>query len=1097
MLKIFYARENVNKTKFIFENIGGKALLLVPDQFTLEAEKDVLKYTGAPGMMDIEVMSISRLGFRVLEELGGGRRERISKYGRHMLLTKLISDAENDGLLLMYSGMSRKPAFIEMLSDTISEIKQYGVSPEDLSLIAGEQDGILQKKLSDICTIFNNYEKKIEGRFSDTEDYIDLFLPKMSDSKLVRDKDIWLYGFDYLSPKSIDLICQLIAITDVNIVFTCDYGCRDEHIFAITQRMIKILCERSAEIGIECKAQKIDGELREIAKEITDIERELFFLPEGKQANNDVVTLVRASNYYTEAETAGAYITHLIRDKGLKLSDILVICNDTEKRGSVIKRIFSQYNLPLFIDTKRNLLGNPVAAYVSALIRSVSRIKTEDVIALLKTDLCREVTLDETERLENYVIKYKIRGTLWNTPFKYGEAEYGEEEFAELNEIRHRVSEHFARFSNEFKRSRLTSDRLSALYFFLKDDARLPEMIEAYVEQKEEIGLLEAGLETVQIWNELISLIEQFNSLLGDEMLSLEMIAKIVEAGLAAVEVSIIPPASDGLMLGNMQRTRAGEAKALVVIGANDGILPATSSQEGLLNEDEKIALIAGGTEICKPDAMRVQEEELSIYKRIASPCDYMYMSYSVSDLEGKPEKPARIFKDMCTLFPYLEVKNDITNRNNALELIQSRKSTLSHLAMLDRDNASVERGNAASWYRENDSENLRILEQGLMYSSRKPDLKREITNKIYDSNSTLSPTRLERYGKCPFAHFVAYGLKPEELRIFEVSGRESGEIYHECLLRLSILLNDEKNEIGWHNITKEQLNEIIDCLLSEQIETYREGILGLGEQERYKAQRLKQTLLLSAELLIHQVRSGKIKKMYFEIPFGRNSYIPPVEILTDSGKILVEGKIDRVDILEGDTVKIIDYKSGSEVFNVQEVESGFRIQLMLYLKAALNMTGYSNLEPAGVFYFYIKDMELMADGIEPGKIESSLEAELRKTFAMSGLVTDSRRSAENIAGDFTGWSNIVSGLRRVKDEDSEDGYSYAGKAFMQREEFSEFVKSFDKRLTQLAGDLLKGIVSVSPKRFGDKTSCDYCDYKSICRFDETLPGCSYDKITK
>lgn len=1097
MLKIFYAGENVNKTKFIFENIKDQALLLVPDQFTLEAEKDVLKYTGAAGMMDIEVMSISRLGFRVLEELGGGRRERISKYGRHMLLTKLISDAEKDGLLFMYSDMSRKPAFIEMLSDTISELKQYGVSPEKLSRIAEEQDGILQKKLADIRTIYSKYEEKIAGRFTDTEDYIDLFLPKVEESEIVKGKEIWLYGFDYLSPKNMELICRLTAVTAVNIVFTCDYGRPDEHLFAVTQRMIRTLCERAAECGVACTTQKIAGELRDVAKEIAEIERELFFLPEGRPASDDVITLVSASNYYTEAETAAAYITSLIRDKGLKLSDILVICNDTEERGSIIKRVFSEYNLPLFIDTKRNLLGNPVAAYINALIKAVAGMKTEEVLALLKTGLCREVSLDETEQLENYVIKYKIRGNLWNAPFQYGETEYGEEEFARLDEIRARVAGIFERFSTQFKSSRVTSDRLAALYFFLKDDAKLPEMIEAYAKNKEEIGLPEAGLETVQIWNELISLIEQLNALLGEEKLSLEMMAKIIEAGLAAVEVSIIPPASDGLMLGNMQRTRAGEAKALVVLGANDGILPANVPQEGLLNEDERIALIEAGSEICKPDAMRVQEEELSIYKRMSSPERYLYMSYSGSDTEGRPEKPARIFKDLCTLFPNIEVRSDITNRREGLALIQSRKSALRHLTTLDGDHAGIERSNAVAWYKEHDRDHLRILEQGLMYSGKKPQLKPETTRRIYSENVIVSPTRLERYGECPFAHFVAYGLKPEERRIFEVAGRESGDVFHECLLRLSVQLSREENEIGWHNITAEQLEERIDALLSEQVKTYKEGLFELGEQERYRARRLKKTLLLSAELLIRQVRSGKIKQMYFEIPFGREAPIPPLEIATEAGNILVEGKIDRVDILAGDTVKIIDYKSGSEVFDVQEAAGGFRIQLMLYLKAALNMRDVGDLEPAGVFYFHIKDMDLAVDGIAPEEIESNIEAEINKAFAMSGLVTDNRNAVEHIAGDFTGWSHIVSGLRRVKDEASADGYGYTGKAFMEQEEFKEFVNLFDRCLAQLAEDLLKGIVSVSPKRFGSRTSCDYCDYKSICRFDETLPGCSYEKPSK
>ncbi len=1091
MLKIFYAGEDVDKTKYIFEQMKGKALLLTPEQSTFAAEKDVLQYTGSAGMMDIEVMSLSRLGFRVLEELGGGRIPRIGKYGRHMLLTKLIADAEKGGRLSLYKDRSGQTAFVELLSDMISELKQYGISPAHLAAVADEQNGLLQKKLSDICELYSAYEESIAGRFADNGDYFDLFLPKVQDAKFIKDKEIWLYGFDYLVPKNIELICRLMSITDVNIVFTCDYDRRDEHIFAVTQRMIKILRARAAESGVGCRVQNIAGSPRAVPAEIAAIEKGLFFMPEAVQAASDVVTLVRASNYYTEAETAAAYILSLVRDKGLKLSEIFVICNDTETRGSVIKRIFAEYGLELFIDRKRNLLGNPVAAYVNALIRSMTGMRTEDVIALLKTGLCREVTPDETEKLENYIIKYKIRGNRLNEPFQYGKAEYGEERFAELENIRKRVSGLFTRFANEFKKSRVTADRLSALYFFLRDDARLPEMIEAYAKEKEEIGLLEAGLETMQIWNELVAAIEEMNALLGEEKLSLEMIAKIIETGLAAVEVSLIPPAADGLMLGNMQRTPAGNPKALVVLGANDGVLPANQTQAGLLNEDERMLLLDAGEEICKSDVFRIQTEQLRIYKNFSSPEQYLYVSCTGSDLEGKPENPARIFKDLCILFPNIAVRSDIVTRGDARDLLQSRQSGLRHLAERRIENITFWK-NAAAWYMKNDPDSLNIVRRGLAYSGAGASLKRETTEKMYGSETTVSPTGLERYGRCPFAHFTAYGLKPEERRLFELAGRESGELYHECLMEFSIVLNDENSAVRWDNVTQEQIEEIIENLLVARAKEYREGILERSEQERYKARRLKDALILSAEALVHQVRQGKIKKMYFEIPFGRRAQIPPVRIETAAGIVFVEGKIDRIDILEGDTVKIIDYKSGSETFNVKEVESGYRIQLLLYLEAALGMDAH--LEPAGIFYFHIKDINLQSDGISEKAMGKSFEDSLRKQFAMSGIITDNRDSVIRTAGEFSSWSNIVSGLRRVSNE---EGPGYSGSAFMDTETFEAFIETCNASLTQLAGNLLSGVIDVSPQRFGNRTSCDYCEYRSICGFDVTLPGCSYRNRTK
>lgn len=1096
MLKIFYGRDNINKDAFIYAKVKAqdRALLIVPDQFTLQAERDAIKYMEVKGLMGIEVISMSRLQYRVLSELGGLKKSKIDKYGRHMLLAKIV--AEENEKMELYRNLYSLSSFLEMTNNFISEMKQYDMTPALLlDVIAGlEGDSILKRKLIDMQRIFEKYEELLEGKYLDSEDYIDFVLPKISKSELVKNAVVWIYGFDYFAPKNLAIINELIGCTDVNIVLTYDEKCRDEELFDITGAMIFKLTEMSKEQKISYDVEKISDQFlwTNHAQGLEVVERELFSLPVQVSESSKGITLIKAANLYGEAESAAAYIRNLTREKGLGYSEILVICNDLEIRGSIIKRVFEEYDLPVFIDNKRSILHNAAVIFVLSLMDMVAYgYRNESVFDLLKTGFM-DFSQEKIEALENYVIKYKVQKGAWKKEFTKGTFEYEQEEFESINESRKKFVEQISIFEEAFKKSETVREKITALYLYLCDEICLPEKLRAIIELEENSGNHEIAMENSQVFKEIVNIFDQFVELIGEETAISKDLTKIMRAGLENVEIGMLPPTEDILMVGTMQRTRAGDLKAIVILGANEGVLPARAKSEGILNEDEKIRLFDKGVEIAKLDDFRVREENLAIYKTLSKATDYLYVSCSASDAEGKEIKESPIYIKIKDIFPKEDIKKDILNSGKALELINARDNAVKHLSTVLR---SCIEGNplpleweaAVNWYVQNETEIFKLARKGLFYKQAMTSVNRELIQALYGKNTiceiTLSPSSIERFSRCPFSFFITYGLRPEERRPFEVAGREMGDIYHKCLMEMSKRLTTENVEITapqseWMKISQSKCKEMIADILEKERLLYKGGLLKAGNEEEYRAERIRKVCSDMTWILVQHIRNGQIKSIFFEEPFGKADYkkLPPIIAKVDNTNIYIEGKIDRVDYLSDGSVKIIDYKTGKEKFDLQEVKDGWRLQLMLYLKAAMVD---SEVKPAGVFYFRIEEPQVDASSLSGEELREKIQGEIRKNFKLDGIMLDDPEVIKNIAGEFTGYSDIAP-LRAT----AEGVKGTSSGRLLTREEFDELEKGVDETVDKLCKEFLNGKIEADPKRTKDTTACEYCQYRNLCLHD-------------
>ena len=1187
MLNIFYGRENLDKEKFIYDNIGGRGLLVVPDQFTLEAERELFAHSGAEALMDVEVISLSRLGYRLLEELGGSKRTFIDKYGRHMVLSSIA--AREREKLQVFKGLEEKNSFIELVNNFISEMKQFNCGAAELAEIAGSapEGSYTRRKLEDLHLLYSEYEKAIRGKYTDSEDYIDLFIGKISRSKLIAGNRIWIYGFDSFAPKALSVIGEMLAYAaEINLVITYDEGCevpgktRDAELFALAGVVIRNFEKLAESRGVAVSKQPIPKKYEAPrAEKIRWIEQELYALPGRKyggkkqtsaagsktgegtealggiEAGEDFLTLVAAANLYNEAESAACYVLSLVRDFGYRFSEIKVICNDQENRGAILKRVFKEYGIELISDTSRDIMQSSIVQYIMSLMDVIlEKCRTDIIIKMLKSGF-GDLTDDEITELENYGIKYKIRGTMWKKSFVKGESEYGAEALERLNAIREKALAFMPELEAIFK-SETCGEFIEKFYGFLYEKVKLPEKIADLIEMQTEQGRPDLAEETAQIWGKVIGIFDQMSEIMGGQKFRGLAFRDLFEVGISQVEIGILPPTQDGLMLGTMQRTRTGEMKALVVVGANEGVLPNEKPAQGLFGSDEKNLLCEKGIEICKVDDVRFHEERMGIYRNLSKPRERLWISYSMSDAEGGTSRPSGVFTKLASLFGDTPVARDALNRETDKELVGAGPAGLRHLTealqtVCEGKSLAPHWQLALDWYKGNKPEALVPIREGLAFTNKQEDLGREMAAALYmpktgstlnttaavlpqmlktgstpeaesaqpqtsktgsapvtSTTSTapnqsysatppvplsLSPSRLERYARCPFSHFVQYGLKPEERRIFEIAPREIGDIYHECLMEIARHLTVEGLAITdptspWMTITEEECKKFVEDVLAKKTGIYREGLFEAGSEEKYRGRRIADICEKVCRAVIRQVRAGEIESCAFEAAFGRGREIRPITVeLSEGRRVYIEGKIDRVDYLPGERVKIIDYKTGNENFNVSEVKAGYRLQLMLYLEASLER----RRKPAGVFYFKISEPMIDATGTTMG--EEEIADKIQKAFKLNGVIVDNPNVIRSVAGDFSGISDVVP--IRINKEGVVSGTGEGN--LLTEDEFDELRKEVGKKVTEICNSLAEGGIEIHPMKTDKTSACAFCKYKGICRFDTIFDGCKYNIVDK
>lgn len=1114
-MKIRYilGRAGTGKTHLIFKEIKErlkkneeyKLILLVPEQFTLQTEYDLITKTNLQGIMRIEVLSFERLAHKVFDQVGGLKRIDINELGKIMILRRLFDKYGSE--LSLYQKAYRQEGFLANFCSLISELKSNDVSPELIkeSIISFEEDIILKKKLEDISFMYEKFNEYMDGRYTDEEDKFNMLVDKIEEATFLNGAEIWVDEFSSFSLQEYRVLEKLILkARKVSIALTLDKtpSIKDRDLFIPTNETLNKLREIACRHNIK-ETKTILDKTMDKPEDLKHLEKQIYAFP-YKKYEKEVknIELFSGTNQYTEIENVAIKIISLVRDKGYRWKDIALVTGAMDIYTPTIKRVFSEYGIPYFLDEKRSIMNNPIIKLILSSLDILYRnFKYEDVFRFIKTGFCK-LNKEEAEKLENYVLRFGIEGNKWFDDFTYED-----EELNMINKIRQNFIQPFKNMKAKLKTKNMIVDISTYMFEFLKE-LEIEEKLDNWIDKLKEEGRFEYVNENTQIWNIVMEVFDQLVEILGDTKVTLKEYSKILEAGFSQYEVGILPPTIDQVLVGNLERSKSHDIKALFVIGVNDGILPSGYYDDGLLVDDEKLIMKDLGIPISSDSNTKIKEEQFSIYTALAKPSEYLWISYSLSDIEGKALRPSILVDRFKKLYPSLKITSDIPktieeDEERQKNLVSTQVSTFKYLIenlrlKIDGNHVFELWDEVYNWYYNNENwkEKLHMVIQGLFHRNQEGYIGEERAKSLYKIPLKSSISRLEKFVNCPFAHFINYGLKPEERKEYKIKTPDMGRLFHDSMEKFAKTLKLE--DLSWKELSREKCDEIVERIIDEIAPQFENNILSSSHRYRYLVNKLKRISKRAVWTLTEHIKKGEFEPSMYELEFGDSLYsdVPPIIIEHPNGEqIRLEGRIDRIDILKDGTesyVKIIDYKSGNKKFSLSDVYYGLQIQLIVYLDAIMENKDKLMIDeahPGGVFYFKLDDPMVESDGTDPELIEK----EIMKKLKMDGIITKDINIVKAVDKDIE--NEKTSSIIPVSLK--KDGGFTKYSSVLQEEEILNLIKHVRNLVIEIAGEILKGNIKIEPCKIDNKTSCDYCQYTAICQFDKNFDNNSYRVINK
>ena len=1135
-LRFVLGRGGIGKTTFMLNEIKKRVqddetspvILLVPEQYSFEMEKNMSKlFQGEEKdkYLRSRVLSFKTMSSIVFSKVGGLTDVNINSSGKAMMIYKSIDRIASE--LKVYGKSSSQSGFVGSITDMISELKQYNVSPDMLENIAGEMENeTLRYKLMDIAKIYGEFEKNLHENYVDSQDMLTSLAAKLEQCDYFKDAYIYIDEFTGFTPNQYGILRVLLKqAKEVYISLTIDsltqftYSKNDA--FSRTKYTFEKLYKIAVEEGVKIHTN-INLNTEEVKRfkgnnELKHLEAFYHAYPYRKyEKKTEHIKVNEFNNLYDEVEQVAKEIVHLVRDKNVRYKDITVATRDLNRYDFLVKSIFKEYEIPNFIDSKREAKSNPIIVLIlSALEMRNRRYSYETMFRYLKSGLIG-VNEEDISLLENYVLQNGIKGKKWfeerwdykvNPNYLSEESEFDLAQKERINETRDKVLEPIIKLQDKLKKPNKTVREICIYVYEFLLDINIEETLENLINNFTEKGDLEIADEYSQVWQIVVDILDQMVELMGDEKISLDKFMKVISLGFDEYELGLVPPSMDQVLVSSIDRMKNANTKYLYLIGTTDGIFPLISKESGLLSDKDRETLGEKGVEVDIDSKTRTYEEQFLVYKALTYTSENLIISYPISDHEGKTLRPSIIVSRLKKIFPNITMKSyvlkDLDNScEKALEDITVKAPTFNELI-----NAIKEfeiRGEINPVYLDlyryflDDKEYKNKLEKvvsGLSYTNQVEKVEREKIKQLYE-NKNLSISKLERYAQCPFSYFIQYGLKAQERREYSFTAPDLGSFIHNILDIFSKSLN--KDKLNWHEIDDDYIKSRVSLIVDEMISKIPGFILNSSERYKYLAYRLKKMLVSAISIISMQIKQGNFEPVDYEVSFRKNGKYPPIKIILNDGEeITLVGQIDRIDELEkGDSkyIRIIDYKSGDKSINLTEVYYGLQLQLLVYLDAIIESDRNKkfNLKPAAILYNRIDNPIVKAN--EDQK-DSIINEEILKKLRMNGLVlkdVDIIGEMDHALKDGERKTSLV--IPANFDKNGNIGRYTKGVTEQEFDILRQYVKHEVKELCER---MVGGDISIIPCKSKNGTSCDFCTYSSICQFDSSIRGNMYTIINE
>lgn len=1131
-LRMIVGRAGTGKTRLCMEEIASRLregeknplILLVPEQATFYTEKALLECCKTGGIMNAQVFSFQRLAWRVLQDTGGGIYPFINDTGKALVLRNILEEhGEN---LRVFARVKDSPGFLENLVRMVGEFKAYGIKPETLTGCARQLDKPQQEdtrlKLEDLALIYGRFESYLANAYVDAEGALEKLANNIHRAGFLDRAEVWVDGFVGFTPQEYEIIKELLLkVKRVNLALCLDPQCLKKRLeetdlfyppWETYERLLslagQINCEVEETVRLDYSGRNRFSSRRELAW----LEESLIKETGPFEGEADRIKLVSAANRRAEVEALAREILFNCRERSLRFQDMAVLIPDFSHYETLLPAVFSDYGIPYFIDRKRKLGRHPLLDLLGgALEIALKGWNYEPVFRCLKTDLV-PLSRQEADLLENYCLAFGIRHGRWTDgkPWTYfrdswgkkgngdGTAGAGETELlARVNKAREKVAPCFLRLEKACREGRTAFDYCLAL-FGLLEDLKVRDKLKRWSLQAEQEGRLEEARRHSQLWNKLAELFEQVAAVLGRQEMDLATFSRIFEAGLQNIELGQIPPCLDQVLVCSLDRSRTPEMKAVYVLGANEGVLPARMEEEGLLSDGERTLLAGLEVELAPTSEERLFSEQFLIYLAMTRASDYLWVSWPAADVDGKALSPSVLVKHFTKNFSRKDGGSIVTlaaagpDGKNDRDLVVRPLPVLGYLAvclrrLLDNKGTDPVWLTAYNWLVSSEEwkEPLGTVVRGLFEKNEEFRLPHALVRRLYGQKLSTGIYRLEKYRACPFSYFMDAGLRLKAREDYKLTPPELGNLFHAALEEVCKKAMARKKSLA--ALEEKELSLLVEDTVDTLAPQLQNELLLSTARYRYLTGRLKKIVGRAALVLREHEKRGVFRPLGMEISFGANGHIPGLQFVLSDGTVLsLEGRIDRLDWAAdgkgGCFLRVIDYKSGELGLSLLEVFYGLKMQLLVYLDVVLKHAHClveGEAKPGGVLYFRIRDPFIPADyPLDREVVEKKILQELK----MKGYVLKDSEAVRMMDGAINGYSELIpAGL-------SKEGEFYRNlDSLLSAGEFAALREHVRNLLQEIGEEIVSGNVTIQPWRFRGKSPCRFCLYQPVCRFEPAL----------
>lgn len=1133
----FIGRSKTGKTTAIYREIVTELhhemdhrsiVYLVPDQMTFQAEHALVSLCG--GTSRAQVLSFSRLAWRVLKEVGGIAKTVLQKSGFHMLLRKVI-EKEKDNFRL-YTRTSDKQGFIEQIERMLVEFKRHQVFPslleDKLRELEGKdnktsQEEILSDKLHDLIHIWDQIEMEMANQYIGSEDYLHLLTEAIPHSRYLQDAVIYVDGFHSFTPQELEVLQQLMKISShITFALTLDqpYDHEPPHpldLFyqtGMTYRKLVSLCEKTTCEIEEIRTFTHQGEMTTLRH----LEQHFEKRPAPSVHSHDNIFLFAGVNRRAEVDGIMRQILKLVQEKAYRFRDIAIVTRKIETYNELLQTTAKDYNIPLFMDEARPMLHHPVMECIRSTLEALTENwRYESLFRTWKTDMFFSIEEDwtkareEVDILENYVLAYGIKEKHWKQRKRWTlkprtaidkdkKADTTEEE-QQIHRLRMKLSQPLLTLEKQFTNAQTIRDYAAVLYQFL-EDLRIPQKIEKLIDEAKEQNDFASVREHEQVWGAIVELLDQVVRVAGEEEVSLTMFRQMVEAGLLSMTFNIVPPAIDQVTVADMERSRLSSVKVVFLLGVNEGILPATFEEDGLLNDEDREWFEEEGIELADNSRKAILNEPFLIYRVLSTPQKELYLSYALADEEGNAMQPSILLHQLKEMFPNMEEKLLFNepheyDEEEQLEFIGNHQKTLSFLTT---QMEQWQKGYPISsiwwdvynWYvaQQTDAPIATVL-RSLFYDNKAMSLSPSLSKQLYGKKLKTSVSRAEQFETCPFSHFITYGLRLKERDIYQLEAPDIGQLFHAALKDIAQKIQSIGKQ--WGELSEKECHDIARASSRSFTPFIQRNIFQSSFRYQYLEKKLEQIIIRAAQVLRKQAHISGFAPVGLELAFGEREELPPLRFTLNDGTIMeIGGRIDRVDKAEnkhGVYVRIIDYKSSDKNINFEEVYFGLSLQMLVYLDVILTFSEEwlgEKAKPAGMLYFHVHDPIIQSSN---ELTMDQLEKELLKKFKMKGLLLEDEeaiRLMDQSLQPGKGSSLYIPAAFK------KDGTFDKRSQVLSSEQFEALRAFIRKKLKEIGEKIVHGETEIQPIKQKQQTACTYCPFLSICQFDTNFSGNEY-----